>query len=44
MVMIETGSPAPRGYTLVGSFELTPASNSASRRTLSVDVYRKTEH
>jgi Collagen triple helix repeat (20 copies) len=40
-VMVAKGTPAPAGYTLVGSYVLVPAPRSAANGVLSVDVYRK---
>jgi collagen triple helix repeat protein len=42
MLMVAAGSAAPSGYTLVGTFDLTPSNDSRSRgAALRVDVYRK---
>jgi hypothetical protein len=40
MLMIDAGSPAPAGYTLVGSYTLLPTLGSGNS-VLRVDVYRK---
>lgn len=42
MLMLAAGSSAPSGYTLVGTYDLTPSGDSRSRGiALRVDVYRK---
>lgn len=42
MLMLAAGSSAPSGYTLVGTYDLTPSGDSRSRGVaLRVDVYRK---
>jgi hypothetical protein len=42
MLMLAAGSPAPSGYTVVGTFDLTPTDDSRSRGVaLRVDIYRK---
>lgn len=42
MLMLAAGSAAPSGYTLVGTYDLTPSDDSRARGVaLRVDVYRK---
>ena len=42
MLMLAAGSLAPTGYTVVGTFDLTPIDDSRSRGVaLRVDIYRK---
>ena len=42
LLMLPAGSPAPLGYTYVGTFDLTPSLESRGRNTLmSVDVYHR---
>ena len=41
LLMLEAGAPAPAGYTLIGTFDLTPSKESRARTAMKVDVYRR---
>jgi hypothetical protein len=41
LVTMDAGAPAPAGYTLAGSYSLTPTPESVDQAPLRVDVYRK---
>ena len=42
MLMVESGTPQPAGYTYIDTFDLTPSSDSRGRGVMvRIDLYRK---
>jgi hypothetical protein len=42
LLMVESGTPQPAGYTYIDTFDLTPSSDSRGRGVMvKIDLYRK---